>query len=121
MFATKDHGEEFSGKIELVVESGKAKMSRMSRLSFPRVSVSKRKGIREAEERGNEDGARRERGRSSLKEEESACDWTKDREISRKATRVAFALEIRRADVGADQFGERPDTRYPDARPLSQQ
>jgi len=34
------------------------------------------------------------------------------REISRRVTRVAFALEIRRADGGTDQFGEQPDTRY---------
>lgn len=39
MFATKDHGEKFSGKMETAVETGKAKMSGMSRLSFSRVSV----------------------------------------------------------------------------------
>jgi len=58
MFATKDHGEKFYGKIELTVESGKAKMSGMSRLSFPKVSVSKREGrkkTKKAEERRNEE------------------------------------------------------------------
>lgn len=122
MFATKDHGEEFSGKIELAVESGKAKMSGMSRLSFPGVSVSKRKGRKEWEKRKNEEtrGAKGE-GRWKLKRGRKARMIATGREISGRTTRVVFALEIRRADVGADQFGERPDTRYPDVRPLSQQ
>lgn len=57
MFATKDHGEEFPGKIELAVESGKAKISGMSRLSFPRVNVEKKrkKGTRELDEGGNDE------------------------------------------------------------------
>lgn len=124
MFATKDRGKEFSSKTEPAVESGKAKMSGMSRFSFPRVN-----GIEKKRKKwmGRSGSARKRgglRGRKvEFEKEEGGRVWLRwderRTEISRRASRVAFALEIRRADVGADQFGERPDTRYPDVRRLS--
>jgi len=69
---TKDHEEKFSDKIEPVVESGKAKTMGMSRLSFPRVNVSKKKKKRKKEtrkeRRNQKNKEKEEKGRKGLKE-----------------------------------------------------
>lgn len=99
MFTTKDHGEEFSGKIEPAVESGKAEMSGMSRLSFPMVSVSKRKGRKRWEKRKNEETRRAKREEGGVWKKKKArviaTGWKTDR--GSREERVAFALEIGRS------------------------
>jgi len=68
---TKDHEEKFSDKIEPVVESGKAKTMGMSRLSFPRGNVSKKKKRKKEtrkERRNQKNKEKEEKGRKGLKE-----------------------------------------------------
>lgn len=88
------------------------------------IEKKRKKGTRESEEEEKTKRAKRKERRVWKREKVHVIGTgrkTGKNDISRRATRVAFALEIRRTDGEADQFGERPDTRYPNVRPLSQQ